>query len=79
MISRAPLIVDGFKKSSNYVNKNGDHPKILTAIDHWKIVLKPEELCENNWLYIGKESEEKIKWQLSALKEFRDWVPIIEE
>ena len=63
MISRAPLSIDGFTRASNYVNKNGDHPKILTVMDHWKIVLKPEDLGDDNWLYVGKEPEEKIKWQ----------------
>jgi hypothetical protein len=79
MIARAPLSLIGFTKASNYINKKGEHPNILSAIDHWKIVLKAEYLDDNNWLYIGKEPEEKVKWQISVLKQFRDWVPIIKE
>lgn len=78
MISRAPLGIMGFTKSSNYVNKQGKHPKVQTVIDHWKIVLKPEELEENKWLYIGNEKKEDVEFQLELLKKFRDWVPIIE-
>jgi len=79
MISRAPLSIDGFMKASNYVNIKGEHPVILSAIVHWKIVLKKEDLNDDNWLYIGKESEDDIKWQLSMLRKLRDFVAIIYE
>ncbi len=79
MICRAPLGIIGFTKSSNYVNFKGEHPKLLTTMAHWEIVLKKEDLKDDNWLYIGKEPEKEIKWQLSVLKQFRDWVPIITE
>ena len=78
MITRACLSVIGFTKSNNYINKNGEHPKILTTLKWNKIVLKSEELTDDNWLYIGKETEEEIKWQLESLKFCEDWIAIIE-
>jgi len=38
-----------------------------------------EELNEENWLYVGKEPEDKINWQLSVLNRVKDFVPILEE
>ena len=78
MIRKANLGVDGFIKASNYINKKGEHPKILSAIVWYNIVLRPEELNDNNWLYIGKESEKKIKGQLWQLKLYKDCVSILE-
>jgi hypothetical protein len=79
MISRAPLSLDGFMHASNYINKRGEHPKVLSAIVHWEIVLKKEDLNDDNWLYIGTEPEDKIKWQLSMLRSLRDFVAIVYE
>ena len=79
MIARAPLSIDGFTRASNYINKNGEHPEILTAMVHWKIVLSPEDLKDDNWLYVGQEPEKQKEWQLSVLKQFRDWVSIIKD
>ena len=79
MISRVPIWVSGFTKSSNYINKNGEHPGINADIIHWKIVLKKEELNDDNWMYIGNESEAAIQQQLLMLKCGRDRVAIIRE
>lgn len=79
MLTRAYLTVMGFTKASNFVNKKGEHPRTLIAMDWHKIVLKSEDLVDDNWLYVGKEPEEDIRTQLNSLKFCNDWVAIIEE
>ena len=79
MISRVPIWVTGFTKASNYINKKGEHPGIHMDIIHWKIVLKEEDLNDDNWLYIGKESENVIKQQLLMFKSGRDRVSVWRE
>jgi hypothetical protein len=79
MLIRADLTVDGFTRASNYVNKNGEHPRVLTTMIWYNIVFKQEDLKDGNWLYIGKESETEIRAQWNSLKLCRDWVPIIKD
>jgi len=67
-----------FIKSNNYVNKKGEHPKYDSLIYWDKLVLKKEDLNDNNWLYIGEASEEQKDGQLSSMKFHEGWVPIIE-
>jgi len=67
-----------FTKSSNYINKNGEHPSYLSAIWWDGLVLKEEELKEKKWLYIGSDSEEDKKNQLMFLKMHKGWIPILE-
>lgn len=67
-----------FAKSLNYINKKGDHPEILSTIGWDKIVLKKEGLDEKKWLYIGGETEEGIKNQLTILEMHKGFVIISE-
>jgi hypothetical protein len=67
-----------FIKSSSYINKTGEHPSYLSAILWNRLVFKEEELCDNNWLYIGSDSEEDKKNQMQILKMHKGWIPILE-
>jgi len=69
---------EDFMKANSYINKNGEHPKLSTIIYWNKLVLNKEELTDDNWLYIGNETEENKKGQLSSMKFHKGVVPIFE-
>ena len=74
----AAISVD-FTKSKNYINKNGEHPATSSSIHYNQFIIKKEELSDNNWLYIGKESKEKKQSQLAALAFYKNgFIPIFE-
>jgi len=76
--SEMAAISKNFMMSSNYINKNGEHPKKTSSINWNQFVFKKEELNDHNWLYIGEESEEKKQGQLEALEFNKGFIPIFE-
>ena len=75
-----PIIAKSFLKSSSFVNKNGSRPERIGSIIRWdKIVLTKEELTDDNWQYVGEDTEDLVKRQLKTLKFYDDGIPILEE
>jgi hypothetical protein len=68
-----------FVKFSNYINSKGEHPKIMSAIGYDRLVFNKEDLNNENWLYIGNESEEAKQEVLEILKLHEGFIPIIYE
>lgn len=79
MITRASIVVDGFLKSSNYINIRGEHPSRMSIVGWDKIVTKKEELKDSNWMYTGKEDSYVVNIQLYLLKIHNDGAIIIKE
>ena len=65
-----------FATATNYIDKNGNHPKHMEAIGWNKLVFKKEELNDSNWLYIGDATKEEKENQLKTMEEHKGWVPI---
>lgn len=77
---RSPIVLKSITRSDKFINKNGDHPKVMDTIDGDKIVLLKKDLKTNNWLFCtegDKEKEMAIK-QIDTLKFNGDWVIILE-
>lgn len=71
-------ISKNFMISSNYINKNGEHPKLMSSINWNQFVFQKEKLNDHNWLYIGQESKEEKQGQLEALEFNKGFIPIFE-
>ena len=67
-----------FPSNSSFLVLNGDHPQIMDVINWNKLVLKKEDLTDDNWLYIGDATEEQKTNQLKWMKEIEGWVPIFQ-
>ena len=79
IITRSPIVTLSFTKSSSFVNKNGEHPRLGYVMEWNEIVLKKEDMLDNNWLYVGGESEDIATQQLKTMAFHQDWLPIVEE
>ena len=78
MMPWSPITIDKLWRSSNYVNKKGEHPKLFRIITEDRIALEKEELTDNNWLYIGEDTE-NMKNYFRGMSSRREYINIIEE
>ena len=65
---------DCFMEARNYINKRGEHPKYHDTIGWNRMVLKKEDLNDNNWLYVGDKDGTH---QLEDMKFHKGFVPIV--
>ena len=66
-----------FMESSNYLNKDGEHPKHRAVIHAHQLVFEKDQLNDNNWLYIGDATKEEKEGQLGTMRFYRGFVPIL--
>ena len=63
-----------FMITTNYINKNGEHPEHASVIYYNKIVFKKEDLNDNNWLYIGDATEKEKENHFNGMKECEGFI-----
>ena len=76
---RGPKIERGMEQRPTDREREKRFKNSTSKYSSTKIILKKEDLDDDNWLYLGKEDIEKIKLQISMLKSVRDFVPIIRD
>jgi hypothetical protein len=70
--------IAGIVHTSNYINKNNEHPEQPYEMTPNKVVFKKEDLQDDNWLYIGNEPREDIEKQFQSLYNKRQSVLLID-
>lgn len=79
IIKLAPIGAESFCKASSFINKAGIQPQIGRLL-HWnKIVLRKEELIDDNWLYVGLDLKEIVEKQMRTLTSHNGFTAILEE
>jgi len=66
-------------KASSYINKKKEHPKLPGTIGWNNLVFRKEELNDNNWLYVGNDSDKGKEDKQESLEWCKGWMWILEE